>query len=46
MVVDLLVVSEKEPAGDVSNSLEIAEFRILREVKKARSRIQTLDGLE
>lgn len=46
MVVDLLVVSEKEPAGDVSNSPEIAEFKILRKVKKARSRIQTLDGLE
>lgn len=46
MVMDLLVASEKEPAGDVSNSLEIAEFRILREVEKARSRIQTLDGLE
>lgn len=45
-MVDLLVVSEKEPAGDVSNSLEIAEFGILREVKKTRSRIQTLDGLE
>lgn len=45
MVLDLLFMSE-ELVRDFSDSLEIVEFKIPRKVKKASSRMETLDGLE
>lgn len=45
MVLDLLFMSQ-ELVRDFSDSLEIVKFKILRKVKKARSRMETLDGLK
>jgi len=36
----------KELVRDFSDSFEIVELEVLRKVKKASSRMETLDGLE